>query len=239
MAVFYSKHNENLFFDEYKPGPYTLYGHNVFVRKTWDCKRPVSVCIEDITSSGLKPEEYYTLVITGDISEVKPGFIESFPNLQDLIVEANLKKIECTPELEALLKKNNVVLRGSFNSPAEKLANTFGLRFIHKNIFLAVYINKEYHESSELSLCFQEGEPPFFWRDDKTQGISAGNTGGGTVRTDLDEDFYVGCETAEAFADKIVGRAFEEDTRKNKELDTFLAEANRRRKQLRSDILKD
>ena len=60
--------------------------------------------------------------------------------------------------------------------------------------------------------------------------VSAGNTGGGTVRTDLDEDFYVGIETAEAFANKIVGRAFEEDTRKNKELDAFLREANRRLK---------
>lgn len=228
MAVYYSRHNDDVFLDEYNPGPYTLYGHNIFVRKHWDCKRPVSVCVEDITSSGLKPEEYYTLVITDGISSVKPGFIESFPNLQDLIVEADLKKIECTPELEALLKKNNVVLRGRFNSPAEKLASRLGLRFIHKNIFLAVYINREYHESSELSLCFQEGEPPFFWRDDKTQGISAGNTGGGTVRTDLDEDFYVGVESAEAFADEIVGRAFEEDTRKNKELDAFLKEANRR-----------
>lgn len=230
MAVYYSRHNDDVFLDEYNPGPYTLYGHNIFVRKHWDCKRPVSVCVEDITSSGLKPEKYYTLVITDGISSVKPGFIESFPNLQDLIVEADLKKIECTPELEALLKKNNVVLRGRFNSPAEKLASRLGLRFIHKNIFLAVYINREYHESSELSLCFQEGEPPFFWRDDKTQGISAGNTGGGTVRTDLDEDFYVGVESAEAFADEIVGRAFEEDTRKNKELDAFLKEANRRRK---------
>ena len=230
MAVYYSRHNDDVFLDEYNPGPYTLYGHNIFVRKHWDCKRPVSVCVEDITSSGLKPEDYYTLVITDGISSVKPGFIESFPNLQDLIIEADLKKIECTPELEALLKKNNVVLRGRFNSPAEKLASRLGLRFIHKNIFLAVYINREYHESSELSLCFQEGEPPFFWRDDKTQGISAGNTGGGTVRTDLDEDFYVGIESAEAFADEIVGRAFEEDTRKNKELDAFLKEANRRRK---------
>ena len=208
MAVFYSKHDDDVHFDEFNPGTYTLYGRNIFVRKAWDCKRRISVCVEDISSSGLKPEDYCTLVITDGISSVKPGFIESFPNLKDLIVEADLKKIECTPELEALLKKNNVVLRGSFNSPAEKLANRFGLRFIHKNIFLAVYINKEYHESSELSLCFQEGEPPFFWRDDKTQGISAGNTGGGTIRTDLDEDFYVGCESAEAFADEIVGRAF-------------------------------
>ena len=144
MAVYYSKHNDDVYLDEYNPGPYTLYGHNIFARKHWDCKRPVSICIEDITSSGLHPEEYYTLVITEDISEVKPGFIESFPNLQDLIVEADLKKIECSPELEALLKKNNVVLRGHFNSPAEKLANRLGVRFIHKNIFLAVYINRKF-----------------------------------------------------------------------------------------------
>ena len=228
--MFYSKHNDNVQFSEFNPGPYTLYGHNIFVGRTWNCKRRISVCVEDIQSCGLQPEEYYTLVITEGIGGVKPGFIESFPNLLDLIVEADLKKIECTPALEALLKKNNVVLRGSYNSPAEKLAQRLGLRFIHKNIFLAVYHNTKYHESSALSLCFQEGELPFFWRDDKTQGISAGNTGGGTVRTDLDEDFYVGVESAEAFADEIVGRAFEEQTRKNKELDAFLKEANRRYK---------
>lgn len=228
MAVFYSKYNENIHFDEWNPGPYTLYGHNLFFRKSWDCKRPVSVCVEDIQSTSLNPEEFFTLVITEGISRVKPGVFELFPNLKDLIVEADLKKIECTPELEALLKRNNVVLRGSYNSPAEKLAQRLGLRFIHKNIFLAIYHNREYHESSEISLCFQEGEPPFFWRDDKTQGISAGNTGGGTVRTDLDEDFYVGYETAEAFADDYLGRAFQEQAAQNQELAAFLEEANRR-----------
>lgn len=228
MAVFYSKYNENIHFDEWNPGPYTLYGHNLFFRKSWDCKRPMSVCVEDIQSTSLNPEEFFTLVITEGISRVKPGVFELFPNLKDLIVEADLKKIECTPELEALLKRNNVVLRGSYNSPAEKLAQRLGLRFIHKNIFLAIYHNREYHESSEISLCFQEGEPPFFWRDDKTQGISAGNTGGGTVRTDLDEDFYVGYETAEAFADDYLGRAFQEQAAQNQELAAFLEEANRR-----------
>ena len=231
MAMYYSRHDDDVHFSEFNPGPYTLYGHNIFVGKSWNCKRRISVCVEDIASSGLKPEEYFTLVITEGINGVKPGFIESFPNLQDLIIEANFRKIECTPALEALLKKNNVVLRGSFNSPAEKLAKKLGLRFIHKNIFLAVYRNTEHYESSEITLCFQEGEVPFIWRDDKTQGISAGNTGGGTVRTDLSEDFYVGYETAEAFADDYVGRAFWEQTKDNQELAAFLAEANRRRKQ--------
>ena len=227
--MFYSRHDDDVQFSEFNPGPYTLYGHNLFVGKTWDSKRRISVCVEDIESSGLKPEEYHTLVITKGISGVNPGFIESFPNLADLIVEADLKKIECTPELEALLEKNHVILRGSYNSPAEKLAQRLDLRFIHKNIFLAVYRNEKYHESSAITLCFQEGELPFIWRDDKTQGISAGNTGGGTVRYDLPEDFYVGYETTEAFADDYVGSAFWEQTKNNAELAAFLAEANRRR----------
>ena len=229
MASYYSKHNKDITFSEFRREPYTLFGHNL-TAEAWGTKRPVDVCAEDVRSSGLDPKEYLTLIIGDDVRRLGPGVIESFPNLQDLIVESELKKLPCTPELEALLTKNNVILRGSFNSPAEKLAKRLGLRFIHKNIFLAVYINSEHHESSELSLCFEEGEPPFFLRNDITQGWAASNCGGGIVRTDLDEDFYVGIETAEAFADEIVGRAFEEDTRKNKELDAFLKEVNRRRK---------
>ena len=104
MAMYYSRHDDDVHFSEFNPGPYTLYGHNIFVGKSWDCKRRISVCVEDIASSGLKPEEYFTLVITEGINGVKPGFIESFPNLQDLIIEANFRKIECTPALEALLQ---------------------------------------------------------------------------------------------------------------------------------------
>ena len=229
MASFYSKHNENVFFDEFRKEPYTLFGHNI-TAGCWGGKHRVGICAEDIRTSGLDPKAYFTLIFREDVCQVEPGVIESFPNLKDLIVEADLKKLPCTPELEAFLTKNNVILRGSFNSPAEKLAKRLGLRFIHKNIFLAIYHNEEHHESSELSLCFEEGEPPFFLRNDISQGWAASNCGGGTVRTDLDEDFYVGYETAEAFADEIVGRAFEEQTRNNKELDAFLKEANRRLK---------
>ena len=229
MACFFSKHNENVTFDEFRREPYTLFGHNLTAR-AWGTKRRVGVCAEDIRTSGLDPKEYFTLILGEDVCRVEPGFIESFPNLQDLIVEADLKKLPCTPELEALLTKNNVIVRGSFNSPAEKLAKRQGLRFIHKNIFLAYWYDKEHYESSDITLCFEEGEPPFILRNDITQGWAASNSGGGTIRTNLDEDFYVGYETAEAFADDYVGRAFWEKTRTNKELDAFLKEINKRLK---------
>ena len=229
MASYYSKHNKDITFSEFRREPYTLFGHNL-TAEAWGTKRPVDVCAEDVRSSGLDPSEYFTLIIGDDVRRLGPGVIESFPNLQDLIVESELKKLPCTPELEALLTKNNVILRGSFNSPAEKLANKLGLRFIHKNIFLAGRFDEEHYESSDITLCFEEGQPPFILRNDVTQGWAASNSGGGTVRTDLPEDFYVGYETAEAFADDYVGRAFWEKTKNNQELAAFLAEANRRLK---------
>ena len=229
MASYYSKHNKDITFSEFRREPYTLFGHNL-TAEAWGTKRPVDVCAEDVRSSGLDPKEYLTLIIGDDVRRLGPGVIESFPNLQDLIVESELKKLPCTPELEALLTKNNVILRGSFNSPAEKLANKLGLRFIHKNIFLAGRFDEEHYESSDITLCFEEGQPPFILRNDITQGWAASNSGGGTVRTDLPEDFYVGYETAEAFADDYVGRYFWEKVRANQELDAFLKEANRRLK---------
>lgn len=229
MASYYSKHNEDVTFSEFRKEPYTLFGKNL-TASAWGCKHRVGVCVEDVRTSGLDPKEYFTLIFSEDICRVEAGVIELFPNLQDLIVEADLKELPCTPELETLLKKNNVILRGSFNSPAEKLAKKLGLRFIHKNIFLAQRYNEEYHEGSTITLCFEEGEPPFILRDDVTQGWAASNSGGGTVRTDLPEDFYVGYETAEAFADDYVGRYFWEKVCANKELAAFLKEINKRLK---------
>ena len=229
MANYFSKHNEDISFSEFRREPYTLFGNNL-TAEAWGAKRPVDVCAEDVRSSGLDPKEYFTLIIGDDVRQLGPGVIEFFPNLKDLIVEADLKKLPCTPELEALLTKNDVILRGSFNSPVEKLAKKLGLRFIHKNIFLAGRFDKEHYESSDITLCFEEGEPPYILRNDVTQGWAASNSGGGTVRTDLPEDFYVGYETAEAFADDYVGRYFWEKTRANKELDAYLKEINKRLK---------
>ena len=230
MAMFYTPHNEDIHFSEFNPGPYTLYGHNLVIGKNWGCERRVIACPEDVGTSGLKPEEYFTLIIGEGISEVEPGVIELFVNLKDLIVEAELKQIECTPALEKLLVRNQVILRGSYGSPADKLADRLGLRFIHKNIFLAVAHDAEHYESSEITLCFQQDEPPFIWRDIKTPGISAGNTGGGTVRTDLPEDFYAGCKSAEDFADNFVGVRYWETVCANEELAAFLAHTGRRPK---------
>ncbi len=230
MANLDSKPEKALDFDDFGPGPYTLYGHNMFIKRAWDCKTLQTVSVEDVMGARIDREEIYTLSFGKGIKEVEPGVIELFPNLLDLITEVDVRKIGCTPALEELLKRNHVILRGPFNSPAEKLAKKLGLRFIHKNIFLSSYYDEDHDQGTTITLCFQLDEAPFFWRNDITRGISPGCNGGGTVRTDLDEDFYAGYETTEAFADDYVGAHHWEKVRANKELADFLKEANRRLK---------
>ena len=38
MANLDSKPGKALRFDDFGSGPYTLYGHNLFVKREWDCK---------------------------------------------------------------------------------------------------------------------------------------------------------------------------------------------------------
>ena len=93
----------------------------------------------------------------------------------------------------------------------------------HAAIFLADHYDKEHHEYSKLTLCFSD-QGPYLLEDVYTPGWAASNLGGGTIRTDLPKNFYVG-QTAESFAERFSDR-FREQIRQNSELATFLAEAN-------------
>ena len=226
--MYFSNRNENVEFDTWYPGPYTLYGYVLTVGAPMGFKRKVSVCAEDLDAGPgkLVPKKYKTLVIEKGVCAVKSGFIEAFENLKDLIVEADLRSIPQTSELKALLKRNNVIVRGAFNSAAEKLATDLGLTFIHKNIHVARYYFEPQCETTTLTLSFQQGEHPFIWEDVVCPGISAGNNGGGTIRHDLPDDFYKG-GTVEDFASHL-GRAYTNQILANEELKAFLAEAARR-----------
>lgn len=226
--MYFSNLHEFVEFDTWYPGPYTLYGYVLTVGAPVGFKRKVSVCAGDLDAGPgkLVPKKYKTLVIEKGVCEVKSGFIEAFENLKDLIVEADLKSIPQTPALKALMKGNNVIVRGTFNSAAEKLATDLGLTFIHKNIHVARYYFEPQSETTTLTLSFQKGECPFIWEDVVCPGISAGNNGGGTIRHDLPNDFYK-AGTAEDFASHL-GRAYTKQILANEELKAFLAEASRR-----------
>lgn len=98
----------------------------------------------------------------------------------------------------------------------------------HKAIFLADHNYEEHHEYTKLTLCFSD-EGPYLLEDVYTPGWAASNYGGGTIRTDLPKNFYVG-QTPESFAERFSER-FREQIRNNKELAAFLEEANRKKEQ--------
>ena len=157
--MFFSNHHQNVVYDTWYPGPYTLYGDVLSVGTPVGQKRKVCVRAEDLDAGPgkLNPSKYKTLVIEAGVCGLEKGFVESFPNLKDLIVEADLDRIPLTPELEKLLKSNQVILRGVFNSAAEQLAKKLGLTFIHTNLLVARHFEECRYERTTLMLCFQKG----------------------------------------------------------------------------------
>ena len=226
--MYFSDHNENVVFSTWYPGPYTLYGNVLTVGAPVGFKRKICVCAGDLDAGPgkLDAAKIKTLVVEKSVSSVKKGFIESFPHLKDLIVEADLSRIPLTPGLESLLTRNKVILRGTFGAAAEKLASRLGLTFIHKNITVARHFEESRCESTTLTLCFQMGEKPFIWEDIVCPGISAGNNGGGTLRHDLPDDFYKG-GSIEDFSGHFAFR-YTAAILGNEELKVFLQEADRR-----------
>ena len=94
-------------------------------------------------------------------------------------------------------------------------------------ILLGEHYDEAHHERSYMYLCYDD-KGPYLLEDVYTPGWAASNYGGGTVRTDLPKDFYVG-QTPETFAEHFSDR-FREQVRNNQELAAFLAEANSKRK---------
>ena len=187
------------------------------------------LCAEDLPgqSWGFKADEYSTLTISPGIVRVEAGFLMPFQKLNVLVLGPTVEEVELTAELKKLLRRRRVLIRGTFGSYAERLSRELGLRFRHSDIFLAENYDERHHESSTYTLYF-ENTGPYLLLDVKSPGWAASNLGGGVIRTDLPDNFYVG-ETPESFAEHF-GESYREQIRQNAQLKAFLEEANRRRK---------
>ena len=214
------------------------YNDNITFSNEWDGTLKVEgkglVCAEDLNASPgrFKPEEYTALEFTKGITRVTKGFIEAFTSMECLEIAFSVKSIERTPELDNFLIANNVLIRGEYNSLAERLAKELGLRFLHCDIFLCWTRSSPagnydgYYESTKRTLCFRLDGPPYIYREIFTPGISAGNNGGADLREDLPEDFYVGCDL-DGFTYNLP-LICEEAIMQNKQLGRFLRISNQR-----------
>lgn len=180
-----------------------------------------AICKED-TDIGKEnwTQEYTRLYFKDGITEVKRGFLESFTDLKELIIDSTVENIEITNELRELLRKNKVKIRGCYNSYAESFAEENSLLFIHKDIYIGIRHNEEHCESRAITLHFDESGQMSLLYEDFCQGISAGNTMGGEFTRDIPEEFHKGC-TLEEFAE-MMPEAYFEQIMKNKVLEDFL-----------------
>lgn len=130
------------------------------------------------------------LELGADVEEVEPDFFELLPTIAGLWIlnpDCNLNMTEKTAEL---FKKNKVIIRGAFNSVAERLAKEYGLRFLHLDLEIASAGDYYERGRDSIALRFFSNGRAYIHQDCKCQGISAGNNGGGEVSIDLPKDFY-------------------------------------------------
>ena len=88
----------------------------------------------------------------------------------------SITDIKMTPTLEKILKENNTLIRGTFNSFAERFANENGLNFRHSDYRFAYYFFEPAQESTELNLIFSRDGTVTIEEKISSPGSSAGNT---------------------------------------------------------------
>jgi hypothetical protein len=170
--------------------------------------------------------EPVSFILMDGVTEVEAGFFTMFPTLAQIIVADSVRKIGVTESDLALLRKNRVVIRGSFDGYGDRFAQKYGLPFLHRDLELARAGDYFEHGVDIITLCFAPEGRPYLNQDCRCQGSSAGNTGGGEVDVDLKRDFFKR-QTADDLADLCWGSC-RAKIRGSEALRTFLAKAKDR-----------
>jgi hypothetical protein len=167
------------------------------------------------------------LELGDEVEEVEAGFFELLPTIDCLWIKNPNCNLYLTEEDAALFRKNDVIVRGEFDTAAERFAKKYGLRFLHLDTKLAHAGNYFERGVDIISLCFYYDGTAYIHQDCRCQGISAGNTGGGEVDLDLPDDFYL-TMTAEDIAAECWGSCYEKMI-SNGVLATLLKKAKRKK----------
>lgn len=156
-------------------------------------------------------------------TSIDTAFLEKLTTLKELILPDSITVITMTPKLEKILKQNNTLIRGTFDSFAEKFAAENGLNFRHSDMFLASYEFEPIHEITSLTLQFDRDGSARIEESVSSPGSSAGNTFGGTFYHELDRDFFLH-KSAEDIAD-MFGKSLHKELLENGRLADFLEKA--------------
>ena len=140
----------------------------------------ITLKIEDTKAYGL--DYFYTGIDT--------AFLEKLGALKEIIMPDTISSIDMTPELESLLKGNDVLIRGSFDSFAESFAAEHGLHFRPADFTYARNSFEPASETTVTTLLFRRDGSMQVENKVSSPGSSAGNTFGGEFYHDLPGDMF-------------------------------------------------
>ena len=139
-----------------------------------------------------------------EVEDVEPGFFALLPTIDELWIMHPDCRVKLTAEDAALFRRNNVLVRGAFDTAAERFAKTYGLRFLHIDTVLARAGDYYEYGINIATLRFYDDGSAYMHQDERCQGSSAGSVGGGEISFDLPKDFYL-TMSPEDVADKCWG----------------------------------
>lgn len=167
--------------------------NKAFERYLEECgKEPgdLSLVIEDTRKAGF---DY-------GFTEVETAFLERLENLKELILPDSITEIKMTDKLEKVLKDNNTLIRGSFDSFSERFAADMGLNFRPADFIIARHYFEKAQETTLLTVQFKRDGSVQIRADVDSPGSSAGNSFGGVFYNDLPSDFWMNTTAEEVSA---------------------------------------
>ncbi|MBQ7172034.1 MAG: hypothetical protein IJR89_07140 [Clostridia bacterium] len=150
-----------------------------FKKRRRRAPRDVSLLVEDPLACG------FGFSFTG----VDAALLARFDTLKELILPASVVSLAVTPELEAVFRKNDTLIRGPFGSFAERFAAEQGLRFRPADLVFAESYFAPAQESTRLTLVFRRSGDVQIREDVSTPGSSPSHTLGGSFTYPLPRDF--------------------------------------------------
>ncbi len=152
----------------------------IFEEENDSMPKDISLFIDD-------PHWYgYRYGITG----IDHKFLEKIGNLKELVLPDSLKRIRMTNKLKDLLIGNKVLIRGTFDSFAEKLATDLKLHFRHVDLIIARCYDEEHYESVIITLQFRRDGTVQLEEAISTPGSSNSHSFGVERYQDLPKDFW-------------------------------------------------
>ncbi len=186
------------------------------------------LCIKDL--DWWKGHEYLTgprqiaFELDDGIEEVEKGFFDLIPTIGELEIASSVKNLGLTENTLKLFRDNSVLIRGKFDTYAERFARENNISFIHSDFVIGRA--GDYSEpwgTDVITLRFQPGSKPEIRQSNFCQGSSAGSSGGGDIDFYLPKDFYR-YKTQEDIAGMCWGTCYE-SIMKCDELRVFLEKA--------------